>query len=248
MNLDKKSIIGIAVVGVVLVSVIVASANGGPWQPGEEKPISTSSSPFSQGESEEQELPVQKPSNISETTNGIHEVNDVEDTVDFFRGQKGKLAFAGSLRYPDSLTSAGNSQIHIGKKFAMDVTKNWIVNLDGNTVNAVHTTGPSCTIMQTKLADKFFTDTVDKQLSVFLKDNGVDQGTVTDVFYNDKVVGRMASANLILKDEDYIMDAGIFLLDKEVYQLVCIYPPETEETVISFYNAVTYGGKPVVLK
>ncbi len=245
MKLDKKSIIGIAVVVLVLIGVIVASVSGGPWKPGEDNTQPTSSS---QGEAEDNEQKPHRPDNISETSGGIHEVNDVEETVDYFRTQKGKLSLAGSLRYPDSLTSAGSTQIGIGKKFLIDVTKNWIVNLDGNTVNAVHTTGPSCTIMQTRLADKFFTDVVDQQLSAFLKDNGIDQGTVTDVFYNDKVVGRMSSASVVINNEDYIMDAGIFLLDKEVYQLVCVYPPETEETVISFYSSISYGTKPVIIK
>lgn len=247
MQLDKKSIIGIAVVVLVFLAVIIATLSGGPWKPSEEVPSSTPVTSAKE-EEEDDELPPELPDNISEVGEGVNSVNDVESTVDYFRSQKGKLTLGGSLRYPDSTIAASSTAVTLGDKFKINVTKNWIINLDGNVINAVHTTGPSCTIMQTKLADKYFTDVVDQQLSNFLADNGIAQGVVTDIFYNDKVVGRMASSDFQIVGEDYILDAGIFLLDKEVYQLVCVYPPETEETVTSFYNSVMYGTKAVVLK
>ena len=248
MQLDKKSIIGIAVVGLVFVAVIIATVSGGPWKPKEEAYPAPSSTAILEDEEDDEDLPPGLPDNISEVGEGVNSVSNVEETVDYFRSQKGKLTLGGSLRYPDSTIAASSTAVTLGDKFKINVTKNWIINLDGNTINAVHTTGPSCTIMQTKLADKYFTDVVDQQLSTFLADNGIEQGTVTDIFYNDKVVGRMASSSFLIEGEDYILDAGIFLLDKEVYQLVCVYPPETEETVTSFYNSVMYGTKAVVLK
>lgn len=248
MQLDKKSIIGIAAVGLVFVAVIIATISGGPWNSKEEVDRAPSPTATVEKEKDDKDLPPDLPDNISEAGEGVNSVNDVEATVDYFRSQKGKLTLGGSLRYPDSTIAASSTAVTLGNKFKINVTKNWIINLDGNTINAVHTTGPSCTIMQTKLADKYFTDVVDQQLSRFLEDNGIEQGTVTDIFYNDKVIGRMASSSFLIEGEDYILDAGIFLLDKEVYQLVCVYPPETEETVTSFYNSVMYGTKAVVLK
>lgn len=243
MKLDKKAIIGLIVVGVVMVLVIAGSLLGGPYSPNQQ---ASSSTPTSQPEEVEPEP--QKPQNITEQGAGITEVQGVTETVDFFRNQKGKLQLGGELHYPDSTLSAGASYVGIGDKFTVGLTKNWLVNLDSNTLNAVHTTGPSICIMQTALYDKFFTDVVDQQLSDYLSANGIEQGTVTDIFYNDKVVGRMSSAPITIDDENYILDAGIFLLSKEVYQLVSVYPVETEETVINFYNSIKYSNKAVVLK
>lgn len=242
MKLDKKSIIGLSVVGVVMLLVIAGSLLGGPYSPSQTSPSSSIS------QAQEVEPEPQKPQNITEQGAGITEVQGVTNTVDYFRTQKGKLQLNGELHYPDSTLSAGSSYVGIGDKFTVGLTKNWLVNLDSNTLNAVHTTGPSICIMQTSLYDKFFTDVVDEQLSEYLDANGIEQGTVTDVFYNDKVVGRLTSAPISIDGENYILDAGIFLLSKEVYQLVSVYPVETEETVINFYNSIRYSNKAVVLK
>lgn len=241
-SINLKVVLAIVVLIVIVVLVIIGTLQG-PYVPGSQATTSTSTS-TSESISEVKTLP----ENVTQESVGVSEVMEPTENIEYFRQQTGMLALQGELRYPDSTISAGASKVYIGSKFNVSTTKNWLINLDGNTLNAVHSTGPSVCIMQTALFDKFFTNVVDEQLSAFLSANGIEQGTVTDIFYNGKVVGRMASSPTVIDGEDYILDAGIFLLSKEVYQIVSVYPPETEETVTNFYNSINYSSKAVVLK
>lgn len=185
---------------------------------------------------------------FSEQSTGVSSLADTRDSIEFFRKTNGKVILPAELKYPDSAENPSSSYVAIGKRFKMSFTKNWITNIDGNTITAVHTTGPSLVLKQTALADKYSIDVVNTKLSEFVSACGNSTAVANDIFYSGKVIGRLASSTVIIDGDEYIMDAAIFLCEKEVYQLVCVYPPETEETVIALYNGISFSDRNLTLK
>ncbi len=235
--MDKKTkIIILIVCGVlVLLGIAFALSGGKPYTPSTAQSDSGSMVPADSGP--------KVPDNITQSAEGKTEMLDPKPTADGFRKEKGKIVMPTTLTYPASLETSAASKIMLGKKFNVTLTKNWLANIDGNTLSAVHTTGPSILITQTKLADKYFLDVVDTTLSDFLTASGCEKGYVGDIFYMDKVNGRRATSSILVGEETYVLDISIFLCDKELYQVVVIYPPETEETISALYNSIYYGEK-----
>ncbi|MEG2262834.1 MAG: hypothetical protein RSC43_00160 [Clostridia bacterium] len=237
MNKKPFLIAGALVVGLVVI-FIAMKITGEPY-----KPSGSASSVVGDDSST-----VTTPENIDDDIQGLSSSLDPQETVEAFRRIDGRIQFPDSLRYPTSVDNPSATYINIGRNFRIAPSKNWITNVDGNTLNAVHTTGPSFIIKQTVVEDEISIDVVNEELSKFITSTGNEQGKANDIFNDGDVIGRLISCPITIDGDTLIMDAAIFECDREVYQLVCTYPPETEETVTALYNSLKYSDRDIVLK
>lgn len=238
---NKRNII-MAGVLVLVVIIVVVMAITGAFSTEPSAPISSSS--YIEVDSS---VPVSSSTPNTQDA-GISEIGEPQQAVDFFRLEDSRIKLPATLTYPEATDQPNTTTMLLGNQLNIGLSKNWVANLDGNRINAIHTSGPSTTISMAHVIKVLDKEVINQQLQSFLTECGVETATVSDIFMNNNVVGRIASANITMNEEAYLMDIAIWECDRFVFYMVTIYPPETEETVIALYNTFSSRERRVKIK
>lgn len=152
------------------------------------------------------------------------------------------------LSYPETTTPVGDGQILLAKYLSVSSGGKWIHRIDGSTLYSAHENGSKITIQYVNAPVKYETATIDATLSAYMKDSGLTEANINNIYHYDKVIGRLVQGTTELSGVKHNIQAMIFMCDKNLFLVISEYEAQYDEIVTAYLKTITYRDKPIIFK
>lgn len=133
----------------------------------------------------------------------------VEGTrVPVFETIDGVIKFPNALILPDSKDDVNNSNIRVGSRYTVAPSSNWMLSLNGVTLNASHPSKIWGSVKAVTTKEAVLEAEMQPILQSFF--DGFPATTISyrKIFIEDRVTGMLASAPLVIDGKDYTINVG----------------------------------------
>lgn len=148
--------------------------------------------------------------------------------VPVFETIDGKIVFPTKLEMPNSTEAANNSNIMIGNKYKFTPSNNWMMRLQGSTLELSHPSKVWGNMKAITIANELPSDMLKTLLQGFYKKFPATTITYRDVFIDGRNSGMMSKAPITVDDKPYVVNVGV--IQKGEYAMLLLFASEEDGT------------------
>lgn len=173
-------------------------------------------------------------------------------TVPEFVTIEGKLKLPNRLKLPNASDDANNSNILVGSQFKYTPSSNWLVKMNGATLELTHPSKIWGTVKAVKVLESVLEPEMQGILQSFFSGYPTTTISYRKVFMDDRVVGMIADAEITVDSKPYMLNVG-FVTRGEFGQLYLFTYEITEQAVQQelidlLVNSGRYGDSKIAIE
>ncbi|MEM4385419.1 MAG: hypothetical protein QXD03_02590 [Candidatus Anstonellales archaeon] len=179
---------------------------------------------------------------VTEEKDKIPAISDIGDGTGrlTFNSIEGKIKFKQPLQYPKSTQAPKTSSIEVTEGISIEPSKNWLIKIDGNTIELNHVLGVVGVIKAGQVKIPSSEKVIQEELSKFFKEIPPAEVVYNRLFIKDKCWGLEGKAPTRINKEKAYIRCGMFGFGKKTIVYMFVYNgdrnDEKEEAIISLLN------------
>lgn len=169
-----------------------------------------------------------------------------------FNSYDAKMIFPSAFQYPESIETAGTSNIEIAPDISFQTTGNWVVKLNGATVELEHSSGINAMFKIGEIYNLIDNATLkDTVVKPWFEENTTQNVKYSDIFLNGTAWGTQAQANIFIDTEPAYLRCGMLGYGNYALTYVFVYRGEQDankdESIKSLLNTLSVLGQTVTV-
>lgn len=148
--------------------------------------------------------------------------------VPIFETIDGKLVFPTKLEMPNSKEAVNNSNIMVGNKYKFTPSNNWLMRLQGSTLELSHPSKVWGNMKAISITEPVSTDILKTLLQGFYKKFPATTITYRDIFIDGRNAGMMSKAPITVDDKPYMVNVGV--IQKGEFAMLLLFASEEDGT------------------
>lgn len=146
--------------------------------------------------------------------------------VPIFETIDGKIVFPTRLDMPNASEAANNSNVLVGDKYKFKPSTNWVMRLQGSTLELSHPSKVWGNLKAISIAEPLPKDTLKQLLQGFYKDFPGTTITYRDIFIDGRNAGMLSRAPITVDDKPFVVNAGV--IQKGEYAMLILFAQEED--------------------
>lgn len=181
---------------------------------------------------------------MSSMTNGSSELS--------FNSFNGRIVIPEGIKYPDSSDVMANYEVSIASNVKLSPNKNWLVQLDNNSIKLEHSSNITGTFEAKGIKDFYTAEYLkDNILKPMFDDRGYSGISYKNIYINGVAVGVQASTQVYIDEDKAQMRVGILGFGEAQVTYSFVYRGEQgatkEENIDSLLSTMKVLGQNVTI-
>ncbi|MFL8710813.1 hypothetical protein Q3304_08605 [Clostridioides sp. GD02377] len=140
----------------------------------------------------------------------------------------GKIEFPTRLEMPNSTEAVNNSYILLGNKYRFVPSNNWLVKLQGNTLDCSHPSRVWGNLKAIGMKEEIQKDVLKEMLKSFFNSFPATNITYREAFIDSRNAGLIANAPITVDKKQYAVNVGV--IQKGEYGVLILFVYEDDKS------------------
>lgn len=186
---------------------------------------------------------------IQEEVNVTSAISRMEDGTNrlTFNSINGKIVFPEPFLYPDSTQSPNTSSLNITENLTIVPTSNWLIKMDGTTLELEHISGIEGMIKAGDIKKVIPNEEYQGQFTKFFTEFPPETITYSKLFLKDNWWGMQATTPTRIDGEDAYLRCGMVGFSKQCFTYMFVYRGEKDnskdETILNLIKTIQLYGQ-----
>lgn len=181
----------------------------------------------------------------------IFAMNDEANNLTF-NSYDAKMIFPEAFKYPDAIETAGTSNIEIAPNISFQTNGNWVVKLNGATVELEHVSGINAMFKVGEIYQLIPNETLKETvIKPWFSQITTQNVKYSDIFLNGVAWGTQAQTSIFIDTEPAYMRCGMLGFGNYSLTYVFVYRGEQDankdESIKSILNTVKVSSQPLTV-
>lgn len=177
---------------------------------------------------------------------GISHMEDGTNRLTF-NSIDGKITFPSAFEYPESTQSPNTSSINITTNLTISPTSNWLVKVDGTTLELEHTNGIEGLIKAGDIKNAIPNDSFQEIFTKFFEEFPPEKIVYSKLFLGEQWWGLQAMTPTRIDGEEAYIRCGMVGFSRQCFTYMFLYRGEqnnfNDETILNLIKTIKLYGQ-----